>query len=87
MVVGCWLCNIYIGLGFPVFVASLIPFRFKVLPCLFKSEDIEALLTEEPEPPKGSKSDSDDSIENAMGEDVERAKEAQNEQESSRQAL
>ncbi|CAE7580971.1 Slc4a3 [Symbiodinium sp. CCMP2592] len=74
MVVGCWLCNIYIGLGFPVFVASLIPFRFKVLPCLFKSEDIEALLTEEPEPPKGSKSDSDDSIENVVSEDVETAK-------------
>jgi len=87
MVIGCWLCNIYIGLGFPVFVASLIPFRFKVLPCLFKSEDIEALLTEEPEPPKGSKSDSDDSIANVVSEDVETAKEAQNEPESSRQAL
>ena len=42
---------------------------------------------QEPEPPKGSKSDSDDSIANVVSEDVETAKEAQNEPESSRQAL
>ncbi|CAJ1371261.1 unnamed protein product [Effrenium voratum] len=47
LVVGCWLCNIYIGLGFPLFVVTLIPIRFKVLPCLFSNKDIESLLSED----------------------------------------
>ncbi|CAE7520380.1 TLP40 [Symbiodinium pilosum] len=78
MVVGCWLCNIYIGLGFPVFVALLIPFRFKILPLLFSNEDIDALLAEE-EPPQKSASDPDksDSIQNADGADMEKADGAQ----------
>jgi len=47
MVVCCWLCNIYIGLGFPVFVVTLIPIRFKILPCFFSNDDIDALLAED----------------------------------------
>lgn len=48
LVVGCWICNIYIGLGFPIFVVSLVPIRFKILPCIFSHEDIDALLAEDP---------------------------------------
>eukprot|EP00435_Cladocopium_sp_Y103_P069434 s90_g33.t1 len=47
LVVGCWICNIFIGLGFPVFVVSLVPIRFKILPCIFSHEDIDALLAED----------------------------------------
>ncbi|CAK9055461.1 unnamed protein product [Durusdinium trenchii] len=68
-VVGCWLCNIFIGLGFPVFVVSLIPIRFYLLPCFMAHEDIEALISEEP--PKDS--DERPDVDSPDGPDAEKA--------------
>ena len=31
-------------------VVSLVPIRFKILPCIFSHEDIDALLAEDPVP-------------------------------------
>ncbi|CAE8636373.1 unnamed protein product, partial [Polarella glacialis] len=48
LVVGCWMCNTYLGLAFPVFVGSLIPIRWRILPLFFAESQLRRLETAQP---------------------------------------
>jgi len=43
LVAASWMCNALLGLAFPLFVASLVPFRWLVLPKYFEDKDLVAL--------------------------------------------